>query len=105
MHAPLAFVPDTYRMLTLQLPDNSLQTLPAELLPDGWAGLAPPAEARQLIEDWVTGNRFLVLKVPSAVVEGDYNFLINPAHPRAAEVRIIENKPYQFDSRLFGQTR
>lgn len=102
VHTPLAFVPDTYRMLTLQLPDDSLQTLPAELLPDGWAELTPPPSIKQLIDDWIDANRFLVMKVPSAIVEGDYNFLINPTHPRSAEVLLIDNKPYQFDPRLFG---
>ena len=101
VHSPLAFVPDNYRMLTLSLPDDSLQTLPFDILPAGWAGLTPPLAAKQLIEEWVAANRFLVLKVPSAVVEGEYNFLINPLHSRAAEVRITADRPYQFDTRLF----
>ncbi len=102
VHIPLSFVPDDYRMLTLQLPDDSLQTLPSETLPDCWADLAPPDTAKQLISDWIITNQLLVLKVPSAIVEGEYNFLINPAHPRAAEIRITDNRPYQFDTRLFN---
>ena len=101
VHVPMAFLPDTYRMLTLTVPDDSMQTLPSELLPAGWDGLFPPLAAKQLIDDWIADNRFLLLRVPSAVVEGDYNFLINPAHDRATAVQLIGNQPYQFDARLF----
>jgi RES domain-containing protein len=102
VHIPLSFVPNEYRMLTLQVPDDSLQTLPFDTLPDGWAGLAPPDAAKQLISDGLADNRFLVLKVPSAIVDGEYNFLINPTHRRAGEVRIIDNRPFLFDMRLFN---
>jgi len=34
------------------------------------------------------------------VVVGDYNFLINPAHSRMAEVIITAKEPFRFDSRL-----
>lgn len=30
----------------------------------------------------------------------DYNFLLNPSHPRMAEVKIIEKQPFRFDHRL-----
>ncbi len=103
VHMPLAFLPDDYRMLTLHLPDESLQTISSEALPDGWTGLTPPDEIKQLIDDWIKANQYLVLQVPSAIVEGDFNLLVNPAHPRAAEVVIIENKPYQFDTKLLRQ--
>ncbi|MEZ0484461.1 RES family NAD+ phosphorylase [Fibrella aquatica] len=101
VHTPLAFVPDNYRMLTLSLPEDSIQTLPLDRLPKGWNGLNPPLMVKQLIDKWIYDNQFLVLKVPSAVVEGDFNLLINPMHPRMSEVQITDNRPYTFDTRLF----
>lgn len=101
VHTPLAFVPDNYRMLTLNVPDDSLQSLPFDALPEGWNSLNPPESAKRLIDEWIGENRFLVLKVPSAVVEGDFNFLINPQHTRMKEVHFIDNQPYTFDTRLF----
>jgi RES domain-containing protein len=41
------------------------------------------------------------MKVPSAVVPGDFNFLINPSHPKAVKVKIVEVVPFDFDQRLF----
>lgn len=101
VHIPLAFIPDGYRMLTLHLPDDSLQTLPVDVLPDGWNSLTPPVAVKQLIEEWMNDSRSLVLKVPSAIVEADFNFIINPMHTRITEVQITDNQPYEFDTRLF----
>lgn len=101
VHTPLATVPDTYRMLTLHLPDDSLYQLGVAQLPPGWNTPTPPDAVRQLIDEWIAANQFLALQVPSAVVDGDFNVLINPAHPHARHVQLIDNVPYQFDSRLF----
>jgi hypothetical protein len=40
-------------------------------------------------------------KVPSAVVSGDYNFLINPFHSDFGKVKILQKEVFEFDRRLF----
>ncbi len=100
VHVPAAFAPKSYQLLTILVPEDSLLSVPLDQLPDGWSSLNPPDSIKDLTESWVSENRFLLLKVPSAVVAGDYNFLINPGHPRAAEVIIIDKQPYLFDPRL-----
>jgi len=39
--------------------------------------------------------------VPSAVVEGDFNILINPRHKDIGNVKIIKLAGFGFDKRLF----
>ncbi|GAB4043871.1 hypothetical protein GCM10028774_61120 [Spirosoma jeollabukense] len=80
-------------MLTIRVPEDSLLSVPLEQLPDGWNGLTPPGTIKDMTEKWVTDRNFLLLKVPSAVVEGEYNYLINPMHPRASEVVITSKQP------------
>lgn len=52
------------------------------------------------------GNRFLndpevwILKVPSSVINEEYNFMINPYHENFKKLVIIENKLYNFNYRL-----
>jgi len=38
----------------------------------------------------------LMLKVPSALVTQGYNFLLNPAHAKASQVKIIDKQPFSF---------
>jgi len=42
-----------------------------------------------------------VLKVPSSVVDGDHNFLLNPNHKDFGKVSVINIEPFTFDERLF----
>lgn len=103
VHSPISYTPDTYQMLTIRVPDDSLLSVPPDQLPDGWNGLTPPTSIKDITERWIADSRFLLLKVPSAAVEGDYNFLINPMHPRASDVMITDKKPYRFDPRLLRE--
>jgi hypothetical protein len=42
----------------------------------------------------------LVLIAPSAVVPQELNVMLNPAHPRMTDVRIIASTRFRFDPRL-----
>ena len=43
-----------------------------------------------------------MLEVPSAIVEDESNYLINPGHPDFSLLEIGEPKPFEFDPRLLG---
>jgi hypothetical protein len=46
----------------------------------------------------------VVLRVPSVVVHGDYNLLLNPEHPDMVQITIGQPEPFrstQADSLLF----
>jgi len=39
--------------------------------------------------------------VPSAVVEAEWNVLLNPVHPDFGKVEIGEPQPFHYDERMF----
>jgi len=53
------------------------------------------------------GNEFLkslqgvVLKIPSAIIGEENNFLINPKHPEISKLKIVSSKEFEFDKRLY----
>lgn len=53
------------------------------------------------------GNEFiksgdgLILKVPSAIVNEEHNFIINPAHSDFKKIKIFSIKNFKTDKRLF----
>jgi RES domain-containing protein len=49
---------------------------------------------------WLERGEALVLIAPSAVVAHELNAMLNPAHPRIADVRIVSSTPFRFDPRL-----
>lgn len=50
--------------------------------------------------DWATKRQSLVLKVPSAVVPVSSNYLINPLHPQAKDLKIVRQVEVSIDPRL-----
>lgn len=103
MHVPLSIVPVGYLIAIIQIPDNaSLQEIDCSKLPQNWKAYPAPAMLAEVGTKWANERKTLLLRVPSAVVEQEYNILINPLHPEMHQVKIIEAKDYGFDGRLFG---
>ena len=100
VHAPVMFVPKSYYLLTIRVPEDSLLSVPLDQQPKEWDGPTPPGLIKDMTEGWIADKRFLMLKVPSSIVAGEYNYLINPAHSRMSEVTITDKQPYRFDVRL-----
>jgi RES domain-containing protein len=51
-------------------------------------------------DEWLLSRETAVLKVPSAIVDLEYNYLLNPAHPDFGKIKIVGVKPFSFDTRL-----
>jgi RES domain-containing protein len=51
---------------------------------------------------FVKDKQSLLLKVPSAVVTEEHNFLINPLHEDFKKIKIIETRSFKTDKRLFS---
>jgi RES domain-containing protein len=56
---------------------------------------------RKAWDRWLQSGESAVLRVPSAVVPGDWNYLINPQHLDFAQISTEPPVPIHFDERLF----
>ncbi len=85
----------------IEIPDGvTIQEVHLEDLPDDW-DFKPPALTTQTIgDDFVNYGEAAVLKVPSSIIPQEFNYLINPAHPDAARITVINQLPMEFDQRL-----
>lgn len=102
VHTPLGIVPHDYWLITLELPDGLPFTeILLKELPEDWKTFPHPNSTQLLGDAFVQQGKFLGVKVPSAVVHGDSNYLLNPRHPGFPQVTIKETEPFPFDERLF----
>ena len=103
VHTPLGLLPTDYKIITIKIPDSiKMLTVVVNKLPADWKSI-PHSGSTQLIgDDFIRQNKSAVLKVPSAVVAGDYNFLLNPGHRDFSKIKVLSVEDFGFDSRLFG---
>ncbi len=104
VHLPLGNIPPGFELTSILIPDDIIITeILVNDLPTGWKTF-PHIELTQKIGDqFIIQGKYLVMKVPSAVVPGDFNYLINPRHPDFGRIEIIKREPYEFDERFFNR--
>ena len=106
VHVPLPYEPLDLALATICVPDgSSIRELQLSELPEDWNRFPPPSRLADLGSDWVRSGDSLLLRVPSAVVDREYNVMINPAHPEMSRVRIEDVRPYAFDERLLKRMK
>ncbi len=96
---------ETERMFAaIYIPDDlPIAAFNIEDLPNGWNNDNPPTLIKTLGNRWLDSLETLVLKVPSAVIPSEFNYLVNPKHPDFNKVKIQSSQPFRFDKRLFIQ--
>jgi RES domain-containing protein len=96
-------LPSDLRLTRIEVPD----TVPVEdlsgraKLPARWRTLANLVLTRRIGMQWLAANDSAVLRVPSAIVPEESNFLLNPAHLAYPLIRARNSRPFRFDVRLF----
>lgn len=104
VHTPLGIIPADYEMITLEIPDRIKPLeLEARKLPPDWKSFPHPYSTQIIGDLFVKENKFLILKVPSAVVQGEFNFLVNPGQKDMKFLKIVSIEPFNFDQRLFNR--
>lgn len=103
VHFTIATLPSDFYMLQIFIPDNtSIRVLQESDLPANWNLHPPPLANQQLGNIFIREKNTCLLKIPSAVTRGDFNILINPAHPEFIGIKVMTANIFPFDRRLFG---
>ena len=101
VHFSSALLPADYVSIPIDIPDTlAAETWTAGILPSIWGHTPAPSVLQEMGRQWVVSGRTAILRVPSAVVALEFNVLLNPAHPDAAQVRAGAPEPFVFDPRL-----
>ena len=92
---------NNFVLITIQVPEDALiLDLPASILEKGWDSYAYMPEIQQYGTQFLKEKKFLLLKVPSAIIKQEYNYIINPLHDQFSMCKVLETNPFQFDERL-----
>lgn len=102
VHTPLGNIPRDYELVEILIPAGAkLKEIDASELPTDWKSIPHSHTTQELGNDFILENKYLVVKVPSVIVPGEFNYLINPAHRLFNQLEIVSVEPFEFDQRLF----
>ncbi|GAB3552002.1 RES family NAD+ phosphorylase [Spirosoma fluminis] len=92
---------DTFRVMLIDVPDElGFETIEPDTLPADWVDFRQYDVCQRIGGEWLRTGRTALLRVPSAIISHEWNFLLNPAHPDFGRIRLKGNEPFTFDPRI-----
>lgn len=88
-------------LTVFEIETELIKSLSIKDLPKNWKNYPGSSSLTQIGDEFAKQDQFLLLKVPSVLVEDEFNYLMNVNHVLAKEIKIVEVKPFSFDERLF----
>ncbi len=88
---------DVYKVLIISIADNEhlIKQVLISTLPKNWRSMSSYPILQQIGSDWYNSKETLVLKVPSAVIPYEYNYVLNIERPDFKEhVKLVNIENY-----------
>jgi RES domain-containing protein len=96
-------LPRPYNLLRVTVPTDIVVERPRIPENDTWKHDIPVTRA--IGDEWLTSGRSALAEVPSAIMLGTRNYLLNPSHTDAGRIQIAEVLSAEFDPRLLRKVR
>lgn len=102
VHIPAGIIPKDYYLISIEFPDNApVKAIDIKDLPANWNSNPISVSTQRIGNTFFSEQKALVLKVPSAIIKDEWNYIINPMHESFREVKILSIEPFALDARLF----
>ncbi len=99
-HADKYTIPDNYHIIKINVPDTTGHpVITKSKLKKSWKD--DVGYTQFMGDEFIKSNDALLMKVPSAVVDEENNFILNIQHPDFKKVKILSTASFHFDKRLF----
>jgi len=97
LNPPILF---KYVAFRIKFDEALVEIFVAKALPADWQSEPPPPSTKAIGDAWVREARSAMIALPSVIISGEPNYLINPAHPDFKKISIGKPETFAFDSRL-----
>jgi RES domain-containing protein len=97
-----------YLLIACTFEERLVERLDTKRLPPNWRSYPAPPELQMIGDEWARAATSTVLQVPSAVIETESNYLLNPRHEDFRAVRVGDphrGRIVNFSSRARGSPR
>ena len=89
-----------YNILTILIPNKKTHFQIIRDLDRDWKSMKNYNILQNIGSDWYKNKNSLVLKIPTVILDTEFNFVINTKHPEFDKVKILSNEPFVWDTRI-----
>ena len=101
VHVDSDTLPDGLVSIRATIPDSlQIETIDVSHLPRDWKDKIIPVSLQELGTSWASQGKCPVLKVPSVVIEHEWNYVLNPLHQDFSKITWDTSIRFAFDPRL-----
>jgi RES domain-containing protein len=93
----------SYVLFSCDFASELVERVDIRTLPANWRNSPIPPEAQAFGDEWLRSERSAVLEVPSAAMDHESNYLLNPSHDKFSEILISAPRGSVFDQRLVSR--
>ena len=103
VHTPKEIIPPNYIIQTIEIPkklEREIVEFDNATLAKNWDALQHEQWTEQLGRQQFEAGK-LGIKVPSAIIEFEYNIVLNPNHSTFKKIKLVDKIDFKLDMRLF----
>ncbi len=92
-------IPRSLSLVSFRIPDTQL-IIKTEDLPGNWKDVPAPSSTREFGNILLQEKKHLIIRISSAVIPQEFNYLINPMHPGLKHCEITNVEDLAYDVRI-----
>ena len=90
-----------FKTVEIDIPGSlTIQNVLRTQLKDDWTKRENYFQTRTVGDEWLKEKKSPILRIPSAIIPEEHNYLINPEHPDFQKISIKRISDFLFDNRL-----
>jgi RES domain-containing protein len=93
-------MPHLLSIISLEIPEKLIKELKTGELPADWKTIPAPSSTKNIGTQFLKALSSPILKVPSVIIEEEFNYVLNPLHKDSSRFKIIDIKEIKFDVRI-----
>ena len=90
-----------YKVMFIEIPTSlQIQEIKKASLHKDWKNLTNYSYCQQMGNQWLKEGSSAILKVPSVIIDEEFNYLINPQHHQFKKIKLANVEEFSFDIRF-----
>ncbi|MBC7508907.1 MAG: RES family NAD+ phosphorylase [Ferruginibacter sp.] len=90
-----------YKVMLIAIPASlQIQEIKKVSLHKDWKSLTNYSFCQQIGNHWLKEGISAIVKVPSVIIDEEFNYLINPQHNQFKKIKLVDVEQFSFDARF-----